>query len=110
VESSVVQYRGKKWINDFEGLNRAVEVLVIDGVLIMPNVRGRVCHLVTDEENAIVTGIRLNLVYCGTCPSHHGRLHPERGANGRKRESAGAAADSKLAIGDIVVHVALPWM
>ena len=91
-------------------LNRAIEILVIQRILVVPNTGSWSRHFVTHKPDPIVTRVRLNLVYCGTCPSHDGRLHLERGANGRKRESAGAAADSKLAIGCIVVHVALPRM
>jgi hypothetical protein len=63
-----------------KGLNATIKVHVKDGVLIVPNVRGRVCHLVTNEENPIVTQIGLDLVYCCACsyPSLDGRLHSHR--------------------------------
>src|SRR6266446_2142083 len=67
---------------DSKGLNRAIQVLVIDRVLIVPNSSGWVCHFIANECNAIVSRIGLDLI---------------RGS-----------ADSELAIGDVVVHVALP--
>ena len=87
-------------------MNSAIEVLVIQSVFIVPDSGSWIGHLVTHKPDAIVTRVRLNLVYCGTGPSHDCRLHPKGGTNRRKCKSAGATADSKLAIGDVVVHVA----
>ena len=39
-----------------EGLNRAIEVLVIDRVLVVPDARRWVGHFVADERNAIDPG------------------------------------------------------
>ena len=112
METNVVQYRRKKWINDFEGLNRSVEVLVIDGVFIVPHPRIWPCNLVSNEYDAIVARIRLDLIHygAGSGPGHDSRLHSHGRAERRKCEIARAAADSELTIGDIVVHVALPRM
>ena len=60
VESDVTQIRRKKWKNNFEGLNGAIEVLVIDGVLIVPHASIWSCHLVTNEENAVISWIRFD--------------------------------------------------
>ena len=64
-----------------EGLNRAIEVLVIESVLVMPDPSRGVRHLVTHKPDAIVSGIRLHLIYCRACtsPGHDSRLH----SNGR---------------------------
>lgn len=107
VKSDVVPYRWGKLRNNFEGLNSAIKVLIIDGVLIVPHAVGRACHFITDEENAIVTRIRLDLVHCCAWPSHDGRLRPHRGADSRKRKIGRAAANSKLTVRGVVEHIAL---
>ena len=93
-----------------ERLNPAIKVLVEHGILIVPDPSSWVAHLVAHEPDAIVTGIGLNLAYCSSCPCHDGRLHPHRGTNARKCEIRWAAADGKLTVGSVVVHVALPRM
>ncbi len=45
-----------------ERLNRAIEVLVIDRVLVMPDSRGGVSHLVADERNTIDPRSRLDRI------------------------------------------------
>ena len=90
-----------------ERLNRAIEVLVIDRVLIMPNSSGWVCHFITNECNAIVSRIGLDPIDGCSGPGKNGRLRYRRGSNGRKCEIRDAT-DTELTIGDVVVHVALP--
>ena len=84
VESNIAQGRGKKWIHDLEGLNGAIEVLVINGVLIVVDASVGACHLVSDEEKPVVTRIRLKLVYCCACPGLDSGLHPHGATNSRK--------------------------
>ena len=43
-----------------EGLNRAIEVLVVNGVLVMPHAGGWVRYFVNDERATIDTGLRLD--------------------------------------------------
>jgi len=43
-----------------EGLNRAIEVLVVKGVLVMPHARRWVRYFVNDERATIDTGLRLD--------------------------------------------------
>jgi hypothetical protein len=93
-----------------EGLDAAIEVLVIQDILVVPHSERWVGDFVTHKPDAIVSWVRLDLIYCRARPSHDGRLHPERGADRRKCKIAWTAAHSKLTIGDIVVHVALPGM
>lgn len=107
MKSDVVQWRRKSWENDFEGLDTAIQVLVVDGVLIVPHAVGRACHFITDEENAVVTRIRLILVHCRACPGDDGGLCSRRRANRRKCEVGRAAADTELMVRDVVEHVAL---
>lgn len=107
MKSDVVQWRRKSWKKDFEGLDTAIQVLVVDGVLIVPHAVGRACHFITDEENAVVTRIRLNLVHCRACPGDDGRLCSRCRANRRKCEVGRAAANSKLTVRGVVEHIAL---
>ena len=43
-----------------EGLNRAIEVLVVNGVLVMPHAGRWVRYSVNDERATIDTGLRLD--------------------------------------------------
>src|ERR1044071_3461140 len=92
-------------------LNRAIQVLVIERVLIVPNAGIGAGHLVADKPNAIVARIGLELSYrCArTRPGKDSRPRSHRAANRGKRE-IGYAAHAILAIGRVVIHVALPWM
>ena len=64
-----------------EGLDRAVEVLVVQRVFIVPDASGRIGHFVTHEPDAIVSRIRLLLIYRCACPSRDGRVHSRGRAN-----------------------------
>ena len=44
-----------------ERLNGAIEVLVIEGVFIVPDAGSWSCHLVTHEPDAVVARIRFDL-------------------------------------------------
>src|SRR5205823_14990886 len=79
VEPNVIQYyRREKGVNHFEGLDGAVEVLVIDGVFLVVLAGIWSCHLVTNKENAVVSRIRFTLVYDCSGPSHNSRLRSHR--------------------------------
>ena len=78
---------GSQW--HAEGLNGAIQVLVIKSVLIVPNASSRVGHLVTHEPDAIVARIRLDLIYCRARPAQAlmaGCIRTVR-AERRKRET-----------------------
>ena len=107
VESDIGQGRRAKWENNFEGLDRPIQILVIDSVFIMPHSRIWSCHLVTNPKNAVIPWIRFTLVYSCAGPSHDGRLFPHGGAKGTKIEIRGATTHTLLLVGDIVIHVAL---
>ena len=96
-----------------ERLNAAIEVLVVERVLVVPDALARISYFVTHEPNPVVSRIRLDLVHCCAperLPSLNGRLHAHGGAGRRKCVVVPAAADVKPTIGGVVVHVALPWM
>ena len=92
-----------------EGLNRAVQVLVINRVLVMPDSSGGICDLVANESNAIDFTSRLDLIDRRSSPSHDGRLLLHCGDGGRKGKTGGAT-DRESPVGDIIVLVALPGM
>jgi hypothetical protein len=46
-----------------EGLNRAIEVLVVNGVLVMPHAGRWVRYFVNDERATIDTGLRFTLAF-----------------------------------------------
>ena len=92
-----------------KGLDRAIEVLVIERVFVVVNTGRRVGHFVTHKPDTIVARVGFNLTHRGSrpCPSHDSRFHPDRVRGRRKRKTRGAA-DVELAIRHIVIHVALP--
>jgi hypothetical protein len=92
-----------------ERLNPAIEVLVIERVLIVPHAAAQVGYFVTHEPDTIGTRSRFDLIYCRTCPCLNSGLLPHRRSNLRKRE-IGGAANAVLTVGSVVVHVALPRM
>src|SRR5438067_1721791 len=92
-----------------ERLNRPIQVLVVNGIFIMPDSRGRICDLIADESNAIGSGSGLDLGDRRPSPGLNCRLRLHRGRGGRKGETGGAA-DSESTVGDIVVLVALRWI
>ena len=75
MKPNIVHSLWEKGPNDFKRLDGPIQVLVIDGVLIMPQSRRRTRDLVSNEEDPIVTGIRFSLVYCRACPGHDAGLH-----------------------------------
>jgi hypothetical protein len=94
-----------------EGLNRPIQILVIERVLIVPHTCSKVCYFIAEQSEPIVTRIRLDLGYRCTRydPCHYGRLHPH-GCSGWRKGETSSATDQKLTPGSVVVHVAFPRM
>ena len=61
-----------------ERLNRAIEVLVINRVLIMPDAGGRICHFVSNGTDSIVSGIRLKCIERRSSPGIDRSLRSHR--------------------------------
>ena len=59
-------------------LDSAIKILVIQGILIVPDPSSGIRHFVPHKPNTIVTRVRRDLVYYRRRPSHDGRLHPHR--------------------------------
>ena len=95
MKSDIAQIWRKTWKNNFEGLNRTIQVHVKYGILIVPHSGIWACYFVTDKEDTIVTRIGLNLLYCGarSCPRPDRRLHSDGGTDRRKIEKCRAAGD-----------------
>ena len=91
-----------------EGLDSAIQVLIVESVFVMPNPGRWVRHLEGDERAAICSRDRLDHVDGRSSPGIDGRGHAHRGSNSRKAERARRAADIEPAVGRIVVHVAFP--
>ena len=100
---------GAKPQRDNEGLNGAIQVHVIESVLIMPDSSRWVGYLVTDKPEAVISRIRLGPAHSRARPSPDGREHSDCVTYGRKAET-GSAADDILAIGRVVIHVAFCGM
>jgi len=109
VKSDVTQWNGKTE-EHLKGLNRAIQVLVIDGVFIMPHSCVWSCHLVSNEEDTVIPRIWLNLGHSRASPGHNGRLLSHRVTHEIKRERLVDSNYVALAIGSVVKHVALVGM
>jgi hypothetical protein len=93
-----------------ERLNRPIEVLVIERVLIVPDASIGAGHLPADKPNAIGARNRFDLIYHRICPSHNGWLLSMGGAHGTKTERLVDSGYGELLVGSVVIHVALPRM
>jgi len=93
-----------------ERLHRAVKVLVVESVLIVPDAGGGVRDFVTHEPDTVISRIRFLPVYRRAGPGHDRWLLSHGGANGGKGEGCRAATHGIPLIRSIVVHVALARM
>src|ERR1051326_3641823 len=75
----------------------------------MPDSGGGICHFIGNKCDAVVARIRFDLFEGCSGPSHDCRLGSHRCGGSRKGETS-SARNRELAIGNIVIHVALPWM
>jgi len=82
VKSDIRQNWLKIHKNHLERLNGAIQVLVVDGVLIMVESVARPRHFIANQENTVVARIGLEPVAdrCA-CPSHDGGLRSHGRAN-----------------------------
>jgi hypothetical protein len=120
-KARMLRWRMKRDVSDIdassyrhsERLNGAIEVLVIERILIVPHAATQVGYFVTHEPDPIGPRSRLDLIYnrtiC-TSPSYNGRLLSMGAARRIKVEGGRAAADSVLLVRSVVVHVTLVGM
>src|SRR4029453_1510486 len=92
-----------------ERLDRAIQVHVVQGILVVPNSGGWSAHLVAHEPDAIVSRIRLDLIHYGAHrdPGRDSRLHSNRGGDRAKAERRSDTSYAELAIRNIIIHVEL---
>lgn len=76
----------------------------------MPHASTWVSHFVTHKPNAVVPWIGFELADRRSSPSHDSRLHLHRWGSRGKREIGWSSVHSKLAVGNIVVHITLLGM
>src|SRR6266436_1661265 len=88
---SEIADRGSGSQRHTEGLNRAIKVLVIDRIFIMPNASNWTRHLVGDERTAIDSRNGLDRVDGSPRPGIDGWDHSHRGSDRRKSETRNAA-------------------
>lgn len=92
-----------------KGLNTAIEILIVQGVLIVINSRRWIGHLVPHKPDPIVSPIRLDLIYRCACPSRDRREH-SHGLIKRGKCEVRRAANKEVTVGSVVIHVTLPRM
>jgi len=93
-----------------EGLDRAIEILVVERVFIVPDARTGICYFEAHKPDAVVSRVRFLPVYRRAGPGHDSWLLAHGGANGAKTEGCRAATHVLPLVRSIVVHVALAWM
>jgi hypothetical protein len=60
-------------------LDSAIQILVVQGILIVPHSLTRIGHFVSNKPEAIIAWIRFDLVYRHPRPRHESRSHPDSG-------------------------------
>ena len=90
---------------DTEELNPAIQILVVDRVLIMPFKRPELSRFVGNERPAIDSRRGFDRLNGRSRPRQERRGLAYRGAHGREVETGGAS-DGELTVGDVVKHVA----
>ena len=99
------------WPNrNAERLDRTIEVLVVESILIVPDACTGVCYFEAHEPDTVISRVRLLPVHRRTGPGHDRWLLAHGGARGAKGEGCRAATDVIALVGSIVVHVALARM
>ena len=91
VKSDIAQIWRKTWKNNFEGLNRTIQVHVKDGIVIVPHSGIWPCYLVTDEEDHHHYPDRAQPAVRGarSYPRLDRRLHSDGGTDSGKLKNVG---------------------
>lgn len=88
-------------------LNRTIEVLVINRVLVVVYSESWSCYLATYKEDSVVAGVRFELVYRRPSPGHDRWMFSHCRTRGRKAKRLGNSRHVVLTVRCIVIHVAL---
>src|SRR6266571_1362970 len=70
-----------------EGLDRAIKILIMDGVFIMPETSDWARHFIDNKGAPVDSPLGLDRNAGRSSPRTCGRGHSHRGANGRKGET-----------------------
>ena len=93
-----------------ERLNGPIEVLVIQGVLIVPDASIWSCHLVTHEPDTIVAVIWFDLIYCRASPGRNRWVLSIGAAYGTKTKGLIDSGYGVLFVRSVIILVALVRM
>ncbi len=93
-----------------ERLDRAIEVLVVESIFIVPDAGTRVRDFVAHEPDAIGSRVRLLSVYRRASPSHDGRLFSHGGSCAGKTKGLINSGYGVRTVRSVVIHVALARM
>ena len=93
-----------------EGLDGAIEILVIERVFIVPDASTGVRDFIAHEPDTVGSRRGLDLVYCRAGPSHDRRLLSHGGACGSKTKGLVDSGYGVLTVRSVVIHVALARM
>ena len=93
-----------------ERLDRAIEILVIDRVFIMPDTGTGVRHFVAHEPDTVGSGSGLDLVYRRAAPGRDRRLLSHGGSCASKTKGLVNSGYGVRTVRSIVIHVALVRM
>ena len=96
------------WPNSHaERLDRAIEVLVVESIFIVPDAGAGVRYFKAHKPDAIGSGSRLKLSYRRAGPGSNGWLFSHRGARRTKTERLVNSGYRVPLIRRVVIHVAL---
>ena len=99
------------WPNcNAERLDRAIEVLVVESVFIVPDASGGVCDFEAHEPDTIISRVRLLLVYRCPCPGRDRRMLSHGGSRASKTKGLINSGYGVGAVRSVVIHVALVRM
>ena len=93
-----------------EGLDGAIEILIVHGVLIVIDSRRGIGHFVAHKPDTIGTWSRLKLGYCRACPSRNCWLFSHGGTRAGKTKGLINSGYSVRTVRSVVIHVALVGM
>jgi len=93
-----------------ERLDGAIEVLVVQGIFIVPDSSSGVRYFIAHEPDTVISRVRLNLVYRRTGPSHNRRMLSHGWSSSIKIKGLINSSYGVRAVRSVVIHVALVRM
>jgi hypothetical protein len=93
-----------------ERLDRAIEVLVVESIFVVPDAGSGVRHFVAHEPDTVGSGCGLDLVYRRTDPGRDRRMLSHGGSCGSKTKGLINSGYGVRTVRSVVIHVALVGM